>query len=261
MLYNGDCLEILNQIEPESVDLVVTSPPYDDMRNYNNTCTWDWDTFTQVVEHLDRTVKYGGTIIWVVGDKTENGSETGTSFRQALSFMEYFNLHDTMIYRKINYMPMKPERYAQEFEYMFCFTKGKPKTFNPIKVPCKYAGMANWGKPTCYQDTGDNLVEMNRKVIADTKLHGNIFEYRIGSTNETSKYKHPAMFPLDLARDMVSSWSNKGDVVLDPFMGAGTTGVACAELGREFIGIELVKEYFDMAEERLRLANMKKKLF
>ena len=262
MIYQGDCLDILPKLEKRSIDLVVTSPPYDTLRNYKETCTWDWYQFEQVVANLYEVLKDGGVVIWVVADKTENGSETGTSFKQALRFIDYkFNLHDTMIYRKINYMPMNHGRYEQEFEYMFCFSKGKPKTFNPIKIPCKYAGQSNWGTPTYYKDESDNLVEMKRKTIADTKLHGNIFEYRIGSTNETSKYNHPAMFPLDLARDMISSWSNKGDIVLDCFMGAGTTGVACAELGREFIGIEIVSEYFEMAKERLRLANMKKRLF
>lgn len=262
MIYQDDCLNILPKLEKGSIDLVVTSPPYDTLRNYKETCKWDWCQFEQVVANLYEVLKDGGVVIWVVADKTENGSETGTSFKQALRFIDYkFKLHDTMIYRKINYMPMNHGRYEQEFEYMFCFSKGKPKTFNPIKIPCKYAGQSNWGNPTYYKDDSDALTEMDKKVVADTKLHGNIFEYRIGSTSETSKYNHPAMFPLDLARDMVSSWSNKGDVVLDCFMGAGTTGVACAELQREFIGIEIVPEYFEIAKERLKLADIKKKLF
>lgn len=264
MIYQGNCLEIFKQIENESVDLVLTSPPYDDLRNYKETCIWNEDVFKEVAQGLYEKLKAGGCVIWVVGDKTENGSESLTSFKQAIYFNQIgFNLHDTMIYRKINYMPMplNHNRYEQEFEYMFCFSKGKPKTFNPIKIPCKYAGCEHWGKMSYYKEGSDDLIEVQRKTIADTKLHGNIFEYRIGSTNETSEYKHPAMFPLDLARDMVSSWSNKGDIVLDCFMGAGTTGVACVELQREFIGIEIVPEYTKMAKERIRQISAKKRLF
>lgn len=262
MIYQGDCNVIMKTLEKGSVDLVVTSPPYDDLRNYNNTCSWNFETFEKVALNLYEVLKDGGVIIWVVGDKTENSSESLTSFKQALYFQKIgFNVHDTMIYRKINYMPLNHNRYEQEFEYMFCFSKGKPKTFNPIKVPCKYAGQEHWGKMSYYKDDSDELTEVQRKTIADKKLHGNIFEYRIGSTNETSKYKHPAMFPLELAKDMVSSWSNKGDVVMDCFMGAGTTGVACAELEREFIGIDVVPEYCKMARERIRQASAKKRLF
>ena len=261
MIYLGDCIEIMKQLSDESVDMVLTSPPYDDLKNYNNTCSWTWEVFNSVAENLDRVLKDGGVIIWVVGDKTENGSETGTSFKQALYFKELgLNIHDTMIYRKINYVPLTHNRYEQEFEYMFCFSKGKPKTFNPIKVPCKYAGQEHWGRMAYYKDDSDDLTEVKKRAISDNKLHGNIFEYRIGSTNETSEFKHPAMFPLELARDMVSSWSNKGDVVLDCMMGAGTTGVACAELYREFIGIELVEKYFEMAKERIKRVSVKKRL-
>lgn len=262
MIYQGDCLEILKQIIDESVDMVLTSPPYDDLKNYNNTCSWNYEVFKSIAENLYRVLKDGGVIIWVVGDKTENGSETGTSFKQALYFKELgLNIHDTMIYRKINYVPLTHNRYEQEFEYMFCFSKGKPKTFNPIKVHCKYAGTTTWGNASYYKTNADKLVETGKNVINDTKIKGNIFEYHIGSTNETSEFKHPAMFPLELARDMVSSWSNKGDVILDCMMGAGTTGVACAELSREFIGIELVEKYFEMAKERIRRVSIKRKLF
>ena len=247
----GDCVAEMQKIESGSVDLVITSPPYDDLRNYNNSLVWNLDVFKNVANGLFRVVKDGGVVIWVVADKTINGSETGTSFRQALYFMEIgFNLHDTMIYRKLNYVPLTHNRYEQEWEYMFCFSKGKPNTFNPIKVPCKYAGTESWGAPSFYKTDSDELTITQKKVIGDTKIKGNIFEYRTGST-QTGKIKHPAMFPLDLARDQVISWTNEGDLVLDICMGSGTTGVACKELNRNFIGIEIVEDYYNIAKDRI----------
>ena len=251
VLKKGDCIELIKEVPDNSIDLVITSPPYDELRNYNNTLSWDFDKFNQIAVELYRVLKKGGVIIWVVGDQTKNGSETGTSFKQALYFKEIgFNLYDTMIYRKLNYMPLTHRRYEQEFEYMFCLTKGKPKTFNPIKTPCKYAGTETWGKSSFYKTDNDNLTQINKKIINNTKIKGNIFEYRTGST-QTKKIRHPAVFPLNLAKDQIISWTNECYVILDPFMGSGTTGVACTELKRNFIGFEIVDKYFDIAKERI----------
>lgn len=250
-LRQGDCLEVLKTIPDESIDLIVTSPPYDDLRNYNNTLNWNYEVFKKIANEIYKKMKPGGVVIWVVADKTSNGSETGTSFRQALYFKEIgFNIHDTMIYRKINYIPLTHNRYEQEWEYMFCFSKGKPKTFNPIKIPCKYAGTETWGKSSFYKTDEDNLTQTAKKKVNETKIKGNIFEYRVGST-QTGKIKHPAVFPLQLAEDQIFSWSKENDIVLDPFMGSGTTGVACRELNRNFIGIELDENYYKIACERI----------
>lgn len=250
-LRQGDCLEVMKDIPDESIDLIVTSPPYDDLRNYNNTLNWNYEVFKKIANEIYKKMKPGGVVIWVVADKTNNGSETGTSFRQALYFKEIgFNIHDTMIYRKINYIPLTHNRYEQEWEYMFCFSKGKPKTFNPIKIPCKYAGTETWGKSSFYKTDEDNLTQTAKKKVNETKIKGNIFEYRVGST-QTGKIKHPAVFPLQLAEDQIFSWSKENDIVLDPFMGSGTTGVACRELNRNFIGIELDENYYKIACERI----------
>ena len=261
-LYKGDSSEILKTFDSNLVDMVITSPPYDDLRNYHNSISWGFDVFQSVADELYRVVKDGGVVVWVVADKTDNGSETGTSFKQALYFKEIgFNIHDTMIYRKINYVPLTHNRYEQEFEYMFCFSKGKPKTFNPIKVPCKYAGTETWGNPSFYKSDADDLTPTPKTIINDTKIKGNIFAYKTGSSTDSSNYKHPAMFPLDLAKDQIISWSNPKDIVLDCFMGSGTVGVACKELDREFIGIEIADEYFDMARERIDSTMVQSKLF
>lgn len=162
-------------------------------------------------------------------------------------------LHDTMIYRKKNYTPLSHRRYEQEFEYIFCFVKGRLKTFNPIMVNCKYAGQETWGKSRYYKTSSDTLTAGKKRVISDKKIKGNIFEYTTGST-KTGKIKHPAVFPLELAIDQIKSWSNVGDVVFDPFMGSGTTGVACKKINRKFIGIEKVEDYFNIASERINAA-------
>lgn len=255
----GDNKVLLKQLDDESIDLVVTSPPYDNLRTYDNTMDcWGWDDFVVVANELKRVLKPGGVIIWVVGDATMNGSETGTSFKQALYFKEIgFNLHDTMIYHKENYVPLTHNRYEQCFEYMFVISKGRPKTFNPIKVKCK-----NAGKIESYGDRRRTQLDKNQAMRApkgifylptkETKIHPNIFSYTCGG----SKSGHPAAFPDELARDMIESWSNEGDVVLDPFMGSGTTGKFAVAMGRSFIGMEIVERYYEIAKSRIGNSNV-----
>jgi site-specific DNA-methyltransferase (adenine-specific) len=156
-----------------------------------------------------------------------------------------------MIYKKLNYTPLTHNRYEQEWEYMFCFSKGKPKIFNPIKIPTKYGGTETWGKPAYYKTADGTLTAKPKSVIRDTKIKGNIFEYRTGST-KTGKIKHPAMFPEQLAIDQILSWTNEGDIVFDPFMGSGTTAVASLKNNRNYIGFEISSEYCDMANTRLK---------
>lgn len=239
----GDCLERMKEIPSGSVDLTVTSPPYDNIRSYNgNNDQWSESVWRDVIKDLYRVTSDGGVVVWVVGDATIKGSETGTSFKQALYAMSCgFNLHDTMIYNK-NTIPKNHNRYEQDFEYMFVFSKGKPKTFTPIRVSCIYKGQDK-SKRTMRQD-GDELTSRSGKgVVKDDKIKGNIWRM-ISDGNKTN---HPAVFPLQLALDHVLSWCSEGDTVFDPFMGSGTTGVACVNTGRKFIGIELDSTYYGVA--------------
>lgn len=246
-IHNMDCLEFMKQVPDNYFDCVVTSPPYDGIKKYKG---YSFD-FESIAIELYRTLKDGGVIIWNVADQTIDGSETLTSFKQALFFNNIgLRLHDTMIYRKLNYTPLTHRRYEQEFEYMFCFSKGSPKTFNPIKINCKWAGSETWGKSSYYKTDSDELTEGEKQTINDEKIKGNIFEYRTGST-KTGKIKHPAMFPTGLAYDQILSWTNPKDIVFDPFMGSGTTAVESTELGRKFIGTELSIDYCDIANKRL----------
>ena len=245
--YNENCLDTMARMPDCFVDMTVTSPPYDNLRNYNGYSF----SFESVAKELFRVTKQGGVVIWVIGDATIKGSETGTSFKQALFFKEIgFNLHDTMIYEKLNPMPKNDKRYEPAFEYMFIFTKGKIKTFNPILLPCKHAGEKNSG--TQYTANGSLKKKWgNGKPVKKTKVKSNIWAYPVGN----GRVGHPAIFPEQLANDHILSWSNEGDLVYDPFMGSGTTAKMALVNKRNWIGSEISEEYCKMIERRLTTAS------
>jgi len=254
-IYNTDCIEGMKLLDDECIDLTVTSPPYDNLRTYNG-FTWD---FESVAKELYRVTKQGGVVVWVVGDATIKGSETGTSFRQALYFMECgFNLHDTMIYGKNNPIPQNHNRYEQQFEYMFVLSKGKPNTFNPIKEKTKTAGKSYSWKNT--NDYGKNSAKRSRDETSVVKSEKNRFNIWFMNVAK-SKFTNSAPFPEQLANDHIISWSNEGDTVLDPFMGSGTTAKMAIENKRNFIGFELSEEYCEIANERINNANKQLSLF
>lgn len=250
-LHCGDSAKILRTLDACSVDLTVTSPPYDNIRSYNGMEPFTFDKFATIATQLYRITATGGVVVWVVGDATINGSETGTSFKQALYFKEIgFRLHDTMIYCK-NGAPLSHPRYEQKFEYMFVFSKGAPKTFNGLREPCLHAGVSRERPNTLTRQDGEKNTK-NRSTkghTQDTKLKGNVWTYQTGGGSMSNRlaYKHPAIFPEKLAIDHIISWSNPSDTVLDPFMGSGTTGVAAINNGRKFIGIERDVEYFTLS--------------
>jgi site-specific DNA-methyltransferase (adenine-specific) len=246
-LYHGDCIEMMSKIPDQSVDLVVTSPPYDNMRTYNGSLDdWNETKWKSILLELFRVTKEGGVVVWNTNDATIEGSETGTSFRQVIFAIESgFFLADTMIWEKTGSGCFGSNRvYLQNFEYMFVLSKGKHATFNPIK-------------------DRRNKTDSKSMVVNQNKLDGISQSYRtiqsseygkrfnIWKINPEQKSNHPAPFPIELAEDHIISWSNEYDVVLDPFMGSGTTGVAAKKLNRKFIGIEREKPYFDIAEERI----------
>ena len=250
-IYNMDCVQGMKLLDDCSVDLTVTSPPYDNLRTYKG---FKWD-FKATAKELYRVTKQGGVVVWVVGDATIKGSETGTSFRQALYFKEIgFNLHDTMIYAKNNPLPINANRYYPCFEYMFVFSKGKPKTFNPIlekkTKPFKTATKQRNPDGSFKKATGYG----KPKPTKPTRPKYNIWFYNVGgghTTTDEIAYKHPAVFPEKLAEDHIISWSNPGDTVLDPFLGSGTTAKMALLNNRNFIGFELSQEYCKIAEKRI----------
>lgn len=242
----GDCLKLMKQIPDESIDLTVTSPPYDNLRTYNG-YTFD---FENIVKELFRITKNGGVVVWIVNDATIKGSESGTSFKQALYFKEIgFNLHDTMIWAKDTFSFPDPTRYGQSFEYMFVFSKGKPKAVNKIcDRKNKWSGTMVHG--TSRNPDGTTFRKANDKKTA-VKEYGERFNVWLMPSEKANKTGHPAVFPKKLAIDHVLSWSNEGDIVFDPFLGSGTTAIACVETKRHYIGFEISEEYFDIACNRL----------
>ena len=247
----GDCLERMKEIPDGSVDLTVTSPPYDNLRTYNNSLDWGEHVWKPVLEELFRVTKKGGVVVWIVSDATIKGSETGTSFRQALYAKEIgFNLHDTMIYQKSS-PPLTHNRYEQNFEYMFVFSKGKPNTFNGLREPREYTDNRT---KKAFGRNKDNSVDLGYSSKDETRLRRNVWKYFAGGgANDKIASQHPAIFPEKLAEDHILSWSNEGDTVLDCFMGSGTTGKMALLNNRKFIGIEKDAGYFEIAKQRIGL--------
>ena len=252
-IYHGDCVDVMRTFPEGVIDLTVTSPPYDNLRTYKG-YTFN---FEEIAKELYRVTKQGGVVVWVVGDATIKGSETGTSFRQALYFKEIgFNLHDTMIYHKDNPAPVGGHnRYYQAFEYMFVLSKGKPKTFNPILTPRR--NKWNDKRTVRYRGVTRNKDgEFEKKLVKVNEMvkKQNLWTYVVsGGSSSTDRiaHQHPAIFPEKLAEDHVLSWSNEGDIVLDPMCGSGTTCKMAKLNGRNYIGIDIAEEYVEMARRRV----------
>lgn len=249
-IYNMDCLKGLKLLDDNSIDLTVTSPPYDNLRSYNG---YSFD-FESIVKELYRTTKNGGVVVWVIGDSVDKkGSETLTGFKQALYFKEIgFNVHDTMIYQKNSYPFPPTNRYYQQFEYMFVFSKGKPKTTN-IQTQKTIWKKSTKELSTTRQADGTTKEMKYEKGKAERKMD-NIWLINTGymrSTKDKFAYKHPAMFPEELAERHILSWSNPNDVVLDIFMGSGTTAKMAFLNSRSYIGFELSEEYCNIAYNRI----------
>ena|SRR3990167_604742 len=247
-IYKGDCLEVMKTLDDNSIDMVLTSPPYDNLRDYKG-YTFD---FEGIAKELYRVTKQGGVVVWVVGDATIKGSETGTSFKQAIYFKEIgFNLHDTMIWNKQMMSQVgSPMRYSSVFEFMFIFSKGLPKTFNPIKdKPNKSAGRSLSGSTVREADGTTHPVHNPNHIIPKFGKRFNVWEM---SAEMNRNIKHPAPFPEKLAEDHILSWSNEGDIILDPMCGSGTTCKMAKILERNYIGIDCSEEYCKIAEQRIK---------
>lgn len=255
-IYCGDCNDIMESMDEACVDLTVSSPPYDNLREY------DGYTFNvaSIAKNLYRITKQGGVVAWVVADKSTKGCESLTSFHHALIFHDAGFGVRTMIYKKAGVSYASKHFYNRQFEYMFLFIKGNfPKTFNPIMdKPNKWAGHSNWGDITSRQKDGtlklQKTKEENTYIIPQFGKRGDVWEYATGKGNTThdkEAFEHPAMFPEKLARDHILSWSNPGDLVFDPMMGAATTLKMAKILGRRYIGVDISQKYCDLAKVRL----------
>ncbi len=248
---NIDCVDGMKQLPENCIDLVVTSPPYDDLRDYHGYTF----RFEEIVVELFRVIKDGGVVVWVVGDKVDKGNRSLTSFKHALFFQQTgFNVHDIMIYKKKNTPFMRSNAYTNCYEFMFVFSKGKPKTFNPLKTKTVRQG----SEKLVSNKKADGV---NNKVWAELKEEKtltNIWEYAVGlggTTNDKFAFKHTAMFPERLAQDHILSWSNEGDMVFDPMCGSGTTCKMAALNKRSYLGMEISKEYTEIALQRVEILN------
>ncbi len=254
-IYNENCLDTMSRMPNDFIDLVITSPPYDNLRVYEG-CEWNLEVFKLVSAELFRVVKQHGIIVWIVSDSTLKGSESGTSFQQALYFKELgFNLFDTMIWYKTNPTPTDPRigRYTPSFEYMFIFSKGKPKTTNLLKIPCKTAGTIRKsnGNASQLKSDGTQRVDRNAKrfgaAVKDTKIMCNVWEQSILRKN----LGHPAAFPDKLIENHIHTWSNPLDLIYDPFSGSGVALKVAKSLGRNFIGSEISEKYCEIIKKLL----------
>lgn len=260
-LYNEDCLTTMSNMDDNSIDLALTSPPYDDLRTYNehvggNKTEFNGYSFPfeQIALELYRVTKKGGVVVWVVGDATNKGSETGTSFRQALFFKECgFDLYDTMIYQKTGTPFPQKTRYNQTFEYMFVFSKGKPNTFNPIMKKNTTAGAVRHSRKF-RNPNGEMVPGFNGKPVNEYGIENNIWLIKNGmnkSTKDLVAFEHPAIFPEELAAKHIITWTKKNDLVYDPFMGSGTTAKMSILLDRNWVGSELDSTYSEICNRRL----------
>ncbi len=244
-IYCADCLEAMRELPDGRVDLTVTSPPYDDLRDYGGS-GWNFEQFKLIAEQLFRITKGGGCVVWVVGDQTVDGDESGTSFRQALHLKSVgFKLFDTIIFSKSG-MPMRGDTrgYNQTHEYMFVLFKGAVGTAN---ILMDRKNKTTGPKTDLRHTKNGSLKRSKREGTKPTTRRGSVWEYDVGGYS----FGHPATFKIELPKDHIYSWSNDGDLILDPFAGSGTTLVAAKELGRRFLGFEIEPKYVEIAKMRL----------
>jgi len=242
----GNCVDIMRSWPADIIQLTVTSPPYDKLRDYKG---YEFP-FEDIADELFRVTAPGGVVVWVVGDRI-NGGRSLTSFRQAIYFQEIgFSAHDVMIYQKKNTPFMRSNAYTNAYEMMFVMSKGKPATFNPLKVPTQRHGM----ELLTHNKLPDGINKKKLGELKKEKTRTNIWSYAVGlggTTRDKIAFQHPAVFPEKLAEDHIKSWSTPGDVVLDPMCGSGTTGKMALMNDRNFIGIDISPEYIEIARQRL----------
>ena len=254
-IHHENCIETLHRMHDDLIDMTITSPPYDDLRDYNG---YHFPV-EEIAASLYHKTKPGGVVIWVVGDRTLNGDESLTSFEHAFKFREAgFKVHDTMIYAKNNPIPSDcGKRYRQCFEYMFCFSKGQPKTFNPITQVIRQEKAFKSFRITKVgrNDLAHDHIAPKERKVDNIFYYGDseIFYYNVGTSSSKDKiaFEHPAIFPEQLVQDQISTWTNEGDLVYDCFMGSGTTAKVAHLLGRRWIGSEISEKYISVAESRL----------
>jgi DNA modification methylase len=256
-IYNENCLDTMKRMTDNYIDLTVTSPPYDDLRDYKGYSF----PFEEIAKELYRITKEGGVVVWIVNDSVKDGSETLTSFKQALYFKEVcgFKVHDTMIYEKDFLSKPDKNRYHQSFEYMFVLCKNSINTFNPIKDKKL---KDRWKTPKAIRITNGEMKKQNNHSNTNKNMYGNrfnIWKYKSAhgfmDSDINFTKNHPAILNIKIVSDHITSWSNENDLIYDPFMGSGTTAISCLQLNRNFIGSEISEEYYNISLNRIKSHN------
>ena len=246
-----DNITYLKTLPDECIDFVITSPPYDALRDYNG---YKLDLHGLGVELL-RVLKDGGICVMVIQDSTRDFAKSLTSFRTIVDWCDNigFRLFECNIYnRQGTEGAWWKKRFRVDHEYMPIFLKGKrPQYFDKenIKIPSKHGGKIMTGANirTKNGQTGSRKVKIN-----PTKCPGTVMTFGNTCGGESKlKSKHPAVFPNMLAYDMIECFCPEDGTVLDPFNGSGTTTLAAKCLGRNYIGIDVSEEYNKIARERL----------
>lgn len=263
-IHCGNCADFMrHKLQPECIDLTVTSPPYDNLRDYRGYRFG----FEEVARALYRVTKPGGVVVWVIGDKIgrngagarapAQGGKSLTSFRQGLFFQELgFRMHDVMIYQKKNTPFMRRNAYTNCYEFMFVLSKGAPATFNPLRVKTARSGF----EMLVHNKGPDGINKKTRAELKREKTKNNVWQYAVGlggTTKDRIAFQHPAVFPEQLAADHILSWTNPGDVVFDPMCGSGTTCKMAHMHRRVWLGVDVSEEYVAIARQRLQAAGAK----
>lgn len=249
----GDCLSVLPEVLASSVALTVFSPPYDAIRDYNK--DWQLDYHRLGIELL-RVTEVGGVAAVVIGDGTRNFAKSLTTFRWAVDWVDRvgWKLFECCIYsRHGNPGAWWSQRFRVDHEYILIFFKGdRPRCFNkePLMVPSKHAGKVFSGTDRL---TNGGFKKITPKAVNEKKCRGTVWNYSTSnSEGNRLKLEHPATFPDQLADDLIACFSQRGDLVLDPMVGSGTTVVSAAKQGRRFLGIDINEEYVGIASQRLQ---------
>lgn len=246
-----ECVEGMEMLPDDCVDLVVTSPPYDAVRKYNG---FAFDLH-QTGAQIHRVLKDGGIAAMVIQDQTKDFGKSLTSFRTIIDWCDSFGfkLFECVIYRKNGSEgAWWKHRFRVDHEYIPLFLKGdRPAYFDkqPLRVPSKHGGKVMSGSGNRRTDGATNGTV--RREINATKCRGTIWNYLMAGDKNPLKRKHPAVFPDAIPSDLIQCFCPPGGIVLDPFIGSGSTAVQALKHERHFIGFDISQEYCDLCNQRL----------
>jgi adenine-specific DNA-methyltransferase len=245
VIYEGDCLDLLAEIPDRSIQLIVTSPPYNIGKEYERKL--DLQDYVEqqsmVIRQCVRTLSDKGSICWQVGNYVENGAIVPLDILLFPVFRELGLVMRNRIIWHFEHGLHCSRRYSGRYETIIWFTRNtKDYVFNldPVRVPQKYPGKKHFKGPKAGQYSCNPL----------GKNPGDVWDIPNVKNNHVEKTDHPCQFPVELIERLVLSMSNENDWVLDPFLGVGTSVVAAVRHGRRGVGAEIVPRYAAIARER-----------